>query len=357
MMHKTSLYFTLRPRRLWLKNWQFMCVLLLLAVSVASAGEPGTLSNAVERAELSIGDVAPPLRIDRWLRGAAIERFEPGKIYVLDFWALWCAPCIALMPHMSVLQERFADRGVRIVGVIGPDTRRASIGAVEAFLDKRGEQFRITVAYDAPDTNAEPTAGVFKGVTAANYLKRAQLDGIPICFVIDGEGRVAWVGQPSELSSVLEAVSSGKWDRAAAAARYQAVRAAEPRLGRFQSDLREGKVAEAMTEARQLADGPYKNESGYLRLIASTLAASVQAGTKGVDLDLALAVSRRAEESSEGSDPTVLAALARVRFLRGEREQAIDAQQRAIRLTEPPLSDALAKTLEEYRKGNSAPPH
>lgn len=126
---------------------------------------------------------------------------------------------------------------------------------------------------------------------------------------------------------------------------------AEPRLEQSQSDLREGKVVEAMTAARQLADGPYKNESGYLRFIASTLAASAQAGTKGVDLDLALAVSRRAEQLSEGSDPTVLVTLARIRFLRGQREQAIDAQQRARRLTEPPLSDVLAKTLEEYRKG------
>jgi hypothetical protein len=125
---------------------------------------------------------------------------------------------------------------------------------------------------------------------------------------------------------------------------------AEPRLQQFKNDLKEGRVAEAMVKVRQLADGPYSRESGYLRLMASTMAASAQAEVKGVDLDLALAVIRRAEELSDAADPTVLVVLARVRFLRGDVEQAIDAQQRAVRLTEPPLRDSLEKTLQEYRK-------
>ena len=59
---------------------------------------------------------------------------------------------------------------------------------------------------------------------------------------------------------------------------------------------------------------------------------------------------RRAEELSDAADPTVLVVLARVRFLRGDVEQAIDAQQRAVRLTEPPLRDSFEKTLREYRE-------
>jgi hypothetical protein len=51
---------------------------------------------------------------------------------------------------------------------------------------------------------------------------------------------------------------------------------------------------------------------------------------------------------SDRADPTILAALARLLFLRGDVDQAIDAQQRAVGLCEPPLRDSLQKTLESY---------
>lgn len=301
-----------------------------------------------------VGEVAPPLQIERWLRGPATERFEPGTIYVLDFWALWCAPCIALMPHLSTLQERFAQRGVRIIGVIGPDTQKTSIESVETLLNKKREQIRISVAYDALDSSAEPTAGMLKGRTAAVYFKRAQLDGLPTSIVVDRSGRVVWIGQPADLSSVLEAVSNGRWDLSGAAAKYRAARDAEPMLEQLKTDLNKGKVAEAMAKARQLVEGPCSDSSGYLRFIANTMAASAKAGVKGVDLALALDAIRRAEKLSDASDPTVLVVLARIRSLRGELPQAIEAQERAVRLCEPPLKGELEKTLQEYRQGATA---
>ena len=38
---------------------------------------------------LTIGDEAPAVDIGHWLKGAEVEKFEPGKIYVLEFWATW----------------------------------------------------------------------------------------------------------------------------------------------------------------------------------------------------------------------------------------------------------------------------
>lgn len=40
-----------------------------------------------------------------------------GNILVLDFWATWCVPCLKEVPEWNRLQEKYADKGVKVVGV------------------------------------------------------------------------------------------------------------------------------------------------------------------------------------------------------------------------------------------------
>ena len=40
-----------------------------------------------------------------------------GKIIVLDFWATWCGPCLAAIPHTNEMMENYADKGVVFIGV------------------------------------------------------------------------------------------------------------------------------------------------------------------------------------------------------------------------------------------------
>lgn len=47
----------------------------------------------------------------------AMPRDTRGKVVVVDFWATWCGPCVASMPHLKELHEAYADRGVVFVGV------------------------------------------------------------------------------------------------------------------------------------------------------------------------------------------------------------------------------------------------
>lgn len=40
-----------------------------------------------------------------------------GSVLVLDFWATWCGPCIAEIPVLNRLQEKYADKGLKVIGV------------------------------------------------------------------------------------------------------------------------------------------------------------------------------------------------------------------------------------------------
>ena len=67
--------------------------------------------------ELQIGADAPPVDIEHVLKGEAVEEFENGNIYVLEFWATWCGPCRTSMPHISELQEHYKDYDVAFIGI------------------------------------------------------------------------------------------------------------------------------------------------------------------------------------------------------------------------------------------------
>lgn len=62
------------------------------------------------------GDVARLELSDLDGRPRSLEEHR-GRIVVVNFWATWCLPCREEMPILASLQERYADRGVQVIGV------------------------------------------------------------------------------------------------------------------------------------------------------------------------------------------------------------------------------------------------
>ncbi len=97
----------------------------------------------------------------------ALERLR-GHPVVLDFWATWCGPCQAESPILDGVAQRYADRGVVVVGV---DTNDAP-GAAERWIRAHGITYRIV--FDEEQEAA----------------RAYSVENLPTLVVLDKEGKV-----------------------------------------------------------------------------------------------------------------------------------------------------------------------
>jgi thiol-disulfide isomerase/thioredoxin len=155
-----------------------------------AAPTTGTVAAAMPT---KLGDVAYPLAGLTWVKGEPVT-ISPGKVYVVEFWATWCPPCLKSIPHLTGLQKKYKDRAT-FVGV----TQEAP-GVVTTFVGDQGDNMDYTVAIDA-------VGGVSKG-----YMTAFRQGGIPTAFVVDAKGKIIWHGHPlMGLEAVLDQVLAGTY--------------------------------------------------------------------------------------------------------------------------------------------------
>jgi len=152
--------------------------------------------------QLSIGDKLPAIgRRVTWIKGDKVESFSKDKVYVIDLWATWCVPCIAMMPHTSDIAERYAKHGVQVIG-LALDPGNAT--ATREFVEKNGDNMRYVVCED------------IDGQMKTEYMERTGTAGIPTVLIVDKDGRLAWIGHPSNMGGPLAEIVLETYDLAAA---------------------------------------------------------------------------------------------------------------------------------------------
>lgn len=328
------------------------------------------LSGAIHaQASLKVGDPAPPLAQGKYVKGEPVEQFQEGTVYVVEFWATWCGPCIMTIPHVSALQEKYADQGVIF---IGQDVWEEDTAQVAGFVEEMGDKMNYRVALD-------DVADGGKGKMAETWMEAAGQDGIPCAFIVDRAGQIAWIGHPMQMDGPLERIVAGTFDVKAESARSAKQHAAQEKMA---AAAQSGNADEMLAAIEQVsaeipeAAGPLQFTKFQVLLgkkdYAAAYAAAAKAGehygdnpdalnqiawtivdTPGLeqrDLDLAIRLANRANELTDSARGDILDTVARVHFEKGDLDTAIEFQTKAVdNAPNAQLKDELQRTLDEYK--------
>lgn len=257
------------------------CVFASLAMIAMTSSGPlygqGGSAKSEAGGVLKAGMNAPEFRVERFLKGTPFTSLKRGEVYVLDFWSTGCGPCVVSMPHLTELQREYRDKGVTVCGVNiweAPKYDASTLDTVTQFLRDQSDILDFSVAYD----------GGAKFMDNA-WMHAAEQVSIPCTFVVDREGKVAWVGHPDMLDMVLEEVVRGTWDIAAGPERLKQAEAAfAEAAAKYKQSLAAGDSAWDAAMARYPALGRTKTSQRLGSLLrAGHFAAAHDLGNRLID--------------------------------------------------------------------------
>ena len=162
-----------------------------------------SLATHASAQSLTVGSAAPPIDIEHWMNGKApIRGFEPGKVYVLEFWSTHCGPCISGIPHLKEVQERHR-KDVSVISVSYEGREE-----IEKFLELKAGDSSYGEITSAFWLAADPDGSVWK-----DYMRASGQNGIPASFIVGKTGRIEWIGHPNKIDESLDRVVNDTWNR------------------------------------------------------------------------------------------------------------------------------------------------
>jgi thiol-disulfide isomerase/thioredoxin len=224
---------------------------------------------------LTVGSSAPSLDIEHWVQDGKgkfqpVAKFEAGKIYIVEFWATWCGPCIAAMPHIAQLQNDYAEKGVQVVSISDEE-----LETVQKFLDRKLSQGKSTEAKTYGELTSQYCLTTDPDRSAhESYMRAAGRNGIPCAFLVGKDGLIEWIGHPVSIDQPLESVVAGTWDRQLFLREYEESEGFARKAGEVMAMLNKNKFEAAL---ELVADLEKDLESPKFKQSARSLAFQVRA--------------------------------------------------------------------------------
>ena len=353
------------------------------AVAPAPASPAGP--TAARRAPTFVR-VNPPIQpgahiafpdLQTFVRGPTRRAFEPGKVYVFDFFNTTCSHCKEFAPLVTRLAREFGAKGMEFIAITDeqPD-------AVQKWLALPGKADEVTYSVAAdPDRSAlmELQNGTFRSFNPRFFVAK--------------DGVVLWFGHPKEAEGPLKEILAGTWDpetvRAAAVTESQvaraknlldsvarecekdgdwqrmlatidAVRAAIPeRASQYDSQRFVVMIGLARQEEAGYAFGhriatEHAQDMPAIRSLARAILQSPYVEHRDLDFGMELAVA--ADTLAKGEDARAADTLALAWFSKGDRAKAVEHGERALRLEKDPKARRQYETaLQKYRTGTPGP--
>lgn len=136
-----------------------------------------------------VGKKAPEITVREWITGEPLETKDlAGRVYVVEFWAMWCKPCVENISHLNKLSNKYRELGVEFVAL----SEDKSAEEVRRFVREKGIKYRVAI-----DNGTADWFGV---------------RGYPTMVVVNHRGKVAWEGYPWDSKfekAIAEAVKAG----------------------------------------------------------------------------------------------------------------------------------------------------
>lgn len=332
-----------------------------------------------------VGQKAPAISADHWVTDGDgnfphVETLSEGKVYMVEFWATWCGPCMGQIPGIAELQAEFPEQ-LQVISVTNepPETVREFMSlqydrtSPETFGDFLN-QYSVV---------ADPDQSI-----ANDWLKYGP-GSIPFAFVVGKTGEIEIADHPVVIQSVIGKIIDGTWDRDAYYARQKKRQGLDRRVSLA---IRESRLEDAFDLSRGLEDLYEDDEKVELRFRRSLIAMRVNSeegnaffkeslerfkDEEGADAALVWAVveMKRGDENpskeildisenwlkkkipdmpeSSEEDRAMKAAtidiLAALLFEREKVDEAIELQQQAVKLSDDPSFAAFLRQMQQSK--------